>query len=68
MSDFVQPYVNQTPVFDNESIRHTHEVSKDQAKPLTKIIKHMLKLRHPKTKRFTRTPKHRKSRKLSYYN
>jgi hypothetical protein len=68
MSDFVQPFTNQSPVFDNDTVRHTQEISRDQSKPLTKIIKHMLKLRHPRTKRFTKTPRHRKSRKQSYYS
>lgn len=68
MSEFTQPYVQQAPVFDNESIRHTQEISRDQSKPLTKIIKHLLRLKHPKTKRFTKAPRHRKNKKFSPFD
>lgn len=41
--------------------------TKDQAKPLLKIIKRMLQPRHTKTKRFTKPRQPRKNRKQSYY-
>lgn len=68
MPEVPQYFVNQDPQYDRETVTgFTHTATHEQAKPLLKIIKHMLQPRHPKTKRWTKPVRHRKTRKEQLY-
>ncbi len=65
LPDYSEAFTTSEPPLANPTgIVHA---TKDQAKPLLKIIKRMLQPRHPKNNRFTKPRHSRKTKKDSSY-